>query len=294
MDERKYLIDPATERRSQATTQLEAGINFDHLDQWSRGSKNPKLLREAIDSTLAMALLLDLEIPEKYHRNPKAMHAFWKLMNSFEFISEGPGDWYRTVFETVRERASLYEEEWEPSPFRVQYGKKFSYYTRNTQDKWVARAIAWLEGDESFCVSRRGKWVSQKLEPINKPKSRHRDEGDWMITFENGRWPNGKMKTVTVWVSAEAFHPHRFKDEYGQPYGLELKRGANHIKRAGGLPVVDRFLPNGEHFPAGFTSWQEAKDNFIERLMKILSSADEDETVQYEDHYENQEVYDEV
>lgn len=219
-----YLLccDPQREIDEANRNQVESGLNFDDLMEcWKAGtlpaSDTPEfvaLVDEAMLTTLAKAELIDHKLADRLLmvEEPKEVRAFWDLLKRGVRPMGGLGDWDKTVFETIRCREHLYEDEWTEGYFEVQLGD-FRFFT-GLNDPRVMVAVAWLEGDDT-------------VQPVNDVKSRHRDNGDWILEFDSGRktkW--GKAITYVVIVHACAFDPDAFEDRStGEEDHVVLRRG---------------------------------------------------------------------
>lgn len=200
-----YLVPIEEESLEAARNQVVSGLTFDDLTVMWRAGVLPAygtphlqaLVNEAIDTTMAAAEIYDPKICDKLLLidDPKAIHAIWDQIRD-GIREEGPTEWSQTVFETIRVRNHLYGEDWAPSPFEIKIGE--SRFFTSLDDRLVLKAVAWLEGDDGDG-------------PINDPKRRHRDNGDWMLQYPEA-W---------VIIHAAAFVPGT-RYEYEGPYMAPL------------------------------------------------------------------------
>lgn len=157
---------------------IDSGITFDVLDEMAKDGSLPKygtsqyryLVEEAMSVVEAKVYQADEELGALVGRavlmdRHVRLYQLWQRIQKHEG-HDGPSDWYRTVFETIRTREHLYPDDWEPALFSVLVG--WSRWFGHLGDPMVQRAVAWLEGDDD------PEFRSSSL----------RDNGDMMVTFK--------------------------------------------------------------------------------------------------------------
>lgn len=235
------------EWRQRATVVLESNITFDDIDLVPEWKSNRELLIEAVAACVAKAWLCDkrlYNVAVKNHTNPSVMHKVWKALHASPARFGGATDWESTVFETIRCRKHLYEDEYTEGMFEVQYGDNIRFFA-GLNDPRVMTAVAWLEGDNN-------------VTPVNGRRDQHRDNGDWILEFDSGkRNRKGEMMTYKVIVHAASFNPHAIEDRDECCWeNIELKRGRKP------------------------SSMQVIPDNLIDsNLIEAIAAAEEEETV---------------
>jgi len=243
--------DPKKEWRDRAINQLEGGLTINDLRETARASSLPargsvmyrSLFEDALATCMAMLYLKDEQQYEAVARRlPKTEKGIGRLYDLIMQIvlqeDDGLDDWEQTVFETIKSRPHLYEDEFTMDvvnvyPGFIKMNRKLKWLIPNiNRDEAKALAFGWLEGDT-------------KAEPLNKPKTRHRENGDWILVFDR-RWFTGldsRIETVTITISAEAFVQHSIEDrDDGSWSNVELKRGRKpgfNVKK-----VIDKAFEN--------------------------------------------------
>jgi hypothetical protein len=196
-------------------------ITFAELDASEVLRKDPVMLAQAM---YAVTLELWLEDPAMaraavaYSDNPRKMH---ELYMAHHQVTEHDGfsDYMVSFYEDTVWRDPLYEDDWTSQPFKVRRGFiKSSGGDFNIDSRKVFEwAKYWLEGDDKYT-------------PLNAPKSRLRDDGDYCLVYPidpflvcRGKDAE-KAKTVTVWVKPEVFAPG-LEDWDGERDTVVLRRG---------------------------------------------------------------------
>lgn len=228
------FTDPRKEWHDRALIQTESGMTVDILREMARHGALPargtvhyrSLFQDALATCMARLFLADeaqfCVVSRRMPQTEAEIGRLHDLLSKVKLEQDGGfTDWERTVFETIRTREHLYEDEFSIGPVNAYPG--FIRMDRALQhlsgaidmDRARTLAFGWLEGDDS-------------AEPLNKPKTRHRENGDWILVFDRAWFPglDSRIETVTVVVTKEAFEEHSLEDrDLGSWYKVELRRG---------------------------------------------------------------------
>lgn len=240
--------------REAARNQLESGLTFDDLIEFWKAGCMPAfgtvhyraMVEDAMATVRAKAYSEDPAFLRALvnEEDPKVLREAWNHLAYGVRRDDGPSLWDKTVFETIRCRKHLYEDEYTEAMFEVQYSDDIRFFA-GLNDPRVMTAVAWLEGDDNVM-------------PVNDRRDRHRDNGDWMLEFDSGkRTKRGDMMTYMVIVHAAAFEPFAIEDRDECCWErIELVRGSNPL------------------------NWPVVPDNIItESFINAIAAADEAETV---------------